>query len=65
MRALRDFNVPKIIAADIDIFFGLLGDLFPGINILRKRDMNFEKNIEDVCKEHKLTSHPEFILKVV
>ena len=30
MRALRDFNMPKVIAADLPIFFGLLGDLFPG-----------------------------------
>ena len=45
-RALRDFNLPKIIAADLEIFFGLLGDLFPGVVIERKRDMNFEKIIE-------------------
>jgi dynein heavy chain len=29
MRALRDFNIPKIVADDMDIFSGLLGDLFP------------------------------------
>jgi len=46
MRALRDFNIPKIVAADNDIFFGLLSDLFPGINPPRKRDMDFEKIIE-------------------
>jgi dynein heavy chain len=46
MRALRDFNIPKIVAADNDIFFGLLGDLFPGINPPRKRDLAFEKIIE-------------------
>jgi dynein heavy chain len=33
MRALRDFNLPKIAFADLDIFFGLLGDLFPKIEI--------------------------------
>jgi dynein heavy chain len=31
MRALRDFNLPKVAFADLDIFFGLLGDLFPKI----------------------------------
>jgi dynein heavy chain len=46
MRALRDFNIPKIIFADVPIFFGLLGDLFPGIDIPRQRDMRFEKIIE-------------------
>jgi len=36
MRALRDFNLPKIVADDLDIFSGLLTDLFPGINVPRK-----------------------------
>jgi dynein heavy chain len=31
LRALRDFNSPKIVAEDTDIFAGLLSDLFPGI----------------------------------
>ena len=39
MRALRDFNIPKIIAADLEIFFGLLGDLFPNVIVERNRDM--------------------------
>jgi hypothetical protein len=29
-RALRDFNIPKILADDNIIFSGLLNDLFPG-----------------------------------
>lgn len=29
-RALRDFNIPKILAEDMVIFMGLLNDLFPG-----------------------------------
>ena len=27
MRALRDFNLPKIVAEDLDVFHGLMGDL--------------------------------------
>ena len=54
MRALRDFNLPKIAYADLDIFSGLLGDLFPGINIPRKRDLDFEKIIETVAVENGL-----------
>ena len=42
MRALRDFNIPKIVFEDLDIFMKLLGDLFPGIDPPRKRDMEFE-----------------------
>lgn len=65
MRALRDFNIPKIVSADNDVFFGLLGDLFPKIEVERKRDMEFEREIEKSCIEMKLFPEPEFILKVV
>lgn len=66
MRALRDFNIPKIVFADVPIFFGLLGDLFPGIDIPRQRDMRFEKVIEKTCsKELGLYPAEEFVLKVV
>jgi dynein heavy chain len=65
LRALRDFNIPKIVADDLDIFFGLLGDLFPGIDVPRKRDMRFEAVIEECAQEAQLHPDPEFILKIV
>jgi len=65
MRALRDFNIPKIVADDNDIFFGLLGDLFPGIDVPRKRDMRFEGIVNDAAKDLGLHNDPEFILKIV
>ncbi len=42
-RALRDFNIPKILSQDMVIFMGLLNDLFPGVDPPRKRDMEFEQ----------------------
>jgi dynein heavy chain len=33
MRALRDFNVPKIITRDMPVFMGLINDLFPAIDV--------------------------------
>jgi dynein heavy chain len=45
MRALRDFNIPKIVADDLGIFYGLLADLFPGINPPRKVDEKLEEVI--------------------
>lgn len=65
MRALRDFNIPKIVADDLDIFYGLLGDLFPGIDVPRKRDMKFEELIKGAANELNYFEEPEFILKVV
>ena len=37
MRALRDFNIPKITAEDMPIFLNLIGDLFPALDVERKR----------------------------
>ena len=36
MRALRDFNMPKIVTDDKMIFLKLIGDLFPGIEVKSK-----------------------------
>jgi len=65
LRALRDFNLPKIVAEDLQIFMDLLGDLFPGIDVPRTRDMEFEGIIESCAIEAGLNPDPEFILKIV
>lgn len=65
MRALRDFNIPKIAFTDLEVFNGLLGDLFPKLNPIRKRDMEFENVIKEVSREHKLEPSEEFVLKIV
>jgi len=64
-RALRDFNMAKILVNDIPVIMGLLEDLFPGIVVERKRDLKFEEVIVDVVKKAKLFPEPRFIEKVV
>jgi len=64
-RALRDFNIPKILADDMIIFMGLLNDLFLGVDPPRKRDIEFEKVIEKTTKDMGLTVEDDFILRVV
>ena len=65
MRALRDFNIPKIVADDMPVFMGLIGDLFPALDVPRKRDLNFEKLIREATIDQKLQPEDNFILKVV
>ena len=65
MRALRDFNLPKIVIDDLEIFMGLLGDLFPGIDVPRKVDMDFETIVNKAAADFNYWPEPEFILKVV
>ena len=49
MRALRDFNTPKIVVEDRDIFKGLIGDLFPGLNPAVRSDENLKEHCTKVC----------------
>ena len=73
MRALRDFNIPKIVEEDKVIFFGLLGDLFPredpNADITndppRKRDMELEDQVTSACVSIGNSPRDEFVLKVV
>uniref|UniRef100_A0A803T9B7 Dynein axonemal heavy chain 17 n=1 Tax=Anolis carolinensis TaxID=28377 RepID=A0A803T9B7_ANOCA len=65
MRALRDFNIPKIVTDDLPVFMGLIGDLFPALDVPRKRDLNFEKIIKQAVTELKLQPEESFVLKVV
>ena len=65
MRALRDFNIPKIVNDDLPVFMGLITDLFPSLSVPRKRDLEFEKTIKEAVLDLKLQPEDSFILKVV
>jgi len=65
MRALRDFNTPKIVTEDTTIFMGLIGDLFPALDVPRKRDLEFEKQVRHAAIDLKLQPEDNFILKVL
>lgn len=67
MRALRDFNVPKIVTADLEVFMGLIGDLFPALDVPRKTNPEFESCIRKSVDEMGLQygDSDGFILKVV
>ncbi|XP_070583565.1 dynein axonemal heavy chain 11 isoform X3 [Erythrolamprus reginae] len=65
MRALRDFNLPKIVTDDMPIFMGLISDLFPTLDVPRKRDLQFEQMVKQSTLELHLQPEETFILKVV
>jgi dynein heavy chain len=64
-RALRDFNVPKILSRDLPVFLALLTDLFPGDAPERRRDARFERCIAEAAREMGLIPDEEFVLRVV
>ncbi|CAK4087535.1 unnamed protein product [Aphanomyces euteiches] len=65
LRALRDFNIPKLVAQDQPIFLGLLHDLFPETPPPRKVNQNLEKHIHAACETLALWPDEGFKLKVV
>lgn len=65
MRALRDFNIPKVISDDLPVFMGLIADLFPALDVPRKRDAEFEKMVKQAAADLSLQPEDGFILKVV
>ncbi|XP_039947795.1 dynein beta chain, ciliary [Bactrocera tryoni] len=65
MRALRDFNIPKIVTDDVPVFMGLIGDLFPNLDVPRKRSLEFEAVIKRSAVDLKLQPEDGFILKIV
>ncbi|KAM9209454.1 dynein axonemal heavy chain 9 [Dugong dugon] len=65
MRSLRDFNIPKIVTDDMPVFMGLIGDLFPALDVPRRRDLNFEALVRKAVMELKLQAEDNFVLKVV
>ncbi|XP_043931285.1 dynein axonemal heavy chain 11-like [Protopterus annectens] len=65
MRALRDFNLPKIVTNDAPIFLGLISDLFPLLDVPRKKDLDLEQMVRQSIVELRLQPEENFILKVI
>lgn len=64
MRALRDFNTPKIITDDLPVFLGLIRDLFPALEAPRKRNIKLEEEVKRATLDLGLQTEDTFILKV-
>jgi len=67
MRALRDFNLPKMVDDDVVVFLGLLKDLFREVydSMPRKRDDAFEDLVRGVAAEANLQPTDYFVQNVV
>lgn len=54
MQALRDFILPKMLTDDNPIFMGLTSDLFQVLDVLRKKNLQFEQMAEQSTLEFHL-----------
>ena len=64
MRALRDCNVPKLVADDVEVFLGVVTDIFPGIDSQRKVDQVLEDACQQACRSQGLQPETNFIAKI-
>jgi dynein heavy chain len=66
MRAMRDTNLPKFVAADFGIFLGLINDLFPRVESPPVKNKELEDAIKQVIasEESKLQPEENFVVKV-
>ncbi|GIQ82468.1 dynein heavy chain, partial [Kipferlia bialata] len=65
MRALRDMNLPKFIYEDVPLFMGLIGDLFPGLDVPRERYDVLSDAIESVLSDDQYDVRENQVDKVV
>ena len=56
--------MPKIVTDDIPVFWGLVGDLFPALDVPRRRVPHFEQMVTQSTVELRLQPEESFILKV-
>ncbi|XP_055549943.1 dynein axonemal heavy chain 6 [Wyeomyia smithii] len=63
--ALRDSNLPKFLTNDAILFNGILGDLFPGIDLPQAERGNLQAAIEACMQQNNLQPVPELVLKAL
>jgi len=65
LRALRDFNLGKLVMDDVGIFVGMIDDLFPKQreHVVRARELDFEEKISEASKTMYLQPEDIFVLK--
>lgn len=56
--------MPKIVTDDVPVFLGLVGDLFPALDVPRQRNPHFEQMVKRSTLELRLQPEESFILKV-
>ena len=65
IRAMRDSNVPKFLADDLPLFFGIVNDLFPGVEVPYQDMGDLQVTVEEVMEERGLQRVPKVVKKII
>ena len=65
IRAMRDSNVPKFLAADLPLFFGIIQDLFPTTVVPFIDYGKLQLAVENELRKEKKQIVPDFVKKII
>jgi len=65
IRAMRDSNLPKFLADDVELFQNIIHDLFPSVTVPDQDHGVLEKAILDVLQERGLQCPERYVTKVI
>ena len=64
MKGIVDINVPKFVAADMQLYKGIMQDLFPNVKCPQNEKKVILGKFEERCKKNCLQATPWFSEKV-
>ena len=64
MKGIVDINVPKFVAADMQLYKGIMQDLFPNVKCPQNEKKVILAKFEERCKKNCLQATPWFSEKV-
>jgi dynein heavy chain len=65
IKAMRDSNVPKFLEHDLPLFYGIVQDLFPGVEMKKSEYGKLQKAIENQLRQRKLQSVEDYVTKII
>jgi dynein heavy chain, axonemal len=65
LRGLRDINIPKFLAPDLPLFYGIIADLFTGVKPPNVDYDDLLRALHETCGELHLQPTPPFVDKVI
>ena len=65
IRAMRDSNVPKFLKDDLVLFYAIVQDLFPGVEVPFVDYGELAEAINEMITDHKIQQEPSFVEKVI
>ena len=63
LRAIMDVNLPKFVHNDIQLFMGIVSDLFPGVEVPHGEYTALRRGIKNACAHYHYQPLPSFIDK--